>query len=118
MQKSKNATIAIIIGIFMYGLLATFKLVKQINIQYLYIINPIVWITLSIILHFTLGKNIENKKLKKPTIQYTLIAVLILIIVYMLSGLVVTFGNNPYSTNLKGLLHNLWIFGTVMVAKE
>ena len=65
-----------------------------------------------------MGKNLENKKLKKPIIQYTIIAVLIFIIIYMLSGLFVTFGKNPYSTTLKGLLHNLWIFGAVLISKE
>lgn len=118
MQKSKNATIVIIIGILFYGLLGTCKLVKEINILYLYIINPVVWIGISLLLHFCLGKNIENKKLRKPIIQYTIIAILIYIIVYMLSGLVVTFGKNPYSTNLIGLFHNLWIFGSVLIAKE
>lgn len=36
----------------------------------------------------------------------------------MLSGLIVTFGKNPNSSTLKGLVYNLWIFGSVMVAKE
>ena len=56
--------------------------------------------------------------MQKTIIQYTIIATLVFIIVYMLSGLVVTFGENPYSTTLKGLVHNLWIFGTVIFAKE
>ena len=41
MQKSKNATIVILIAIFTYGLLGSIKLVKDINTIYLYIINPI-----------------------------------------------------------------------------
>lgn len=118
MQKSKNATIAIIIAILCYGLFATLRLVKEIGIWYTYVINPLVWVILAVSLHFLLGKNIENKKLKKPIIQYTIISVLIFIIIYMLSGLVVTFGKNPYNTNLNGLIQNLWIFGLVLVAKE
>lgn len=118
MQKSKNATIAIMIGILLYGLLGSIKLVKEINTWYNYIINPLFWIILAISLHFLLGKTFENKKLKKPIIQYTIIAILVWIIVYMLSGLVVTFGKNPYNTTLKGLFYNFWIFGTVLIAKE
>ena len=118
MQKSRNATIAIIVGIFFYVLLANLKLVKEFNIIYLYIINPLFWIGLSILLYSILGKNIENKKMREPIIKYTIIAILTLIIVYMLSGLIVTFGRNPNSTTLKGLAYNLWIFGSVMVAKE
>ena len=118
MQKSKGATICTIVIILLYGILGNFKLVRDINILYLYIINPFFWIGLSIVLHFLLGKNIENKKLKRPIIEYSIIASLVFIIVYMLSGLFVTFGKNPYNTTLKGLLHNLWIFGVILVAKE
>ena len=118
MQKSKNATIIIIILICFFGLLGNIKLIKDKNVIYLYIINPIFWIISSIILHYLLGKNIENKKLKKPIMEYTIIATLVFIIVYMLSGLFVTFGKNPYNVTPTGLLHNLWIFGTVLVAKE
>ena len=118
MQKSKTATIITIIAILLYGLLGSFILIKKINIIYLYVINPLVWILIALLLRFLLGKNIENKKLKKPIIQYTIIASLAFIIIYMLSGLVVTFGKNPYSATLTGLMHNLWIFGTAIIAKE
>lgn len=118
MQKSRNATIVIMVGIFLYGLLGALKLEKEIHTWYQYIINPLFWVILAILLHFLFGKTFENKKLKKPIIQYTIIAVLVWIITYMLSGLVVTFGKNPYNTTIKGLLYNLWIFGTVLVAKE
>ena len=118
MQKSKNATIVILIAIFTYGLLGSIKLVKDINTIYLYIINPIFWIGLSIILFNILGKSIEKRKIKKDITEYTLIATIVFIVTYMLSGLFVTFGNNPYNTSIIGVLHNLWIFGTVLVAKE
>ena len=36
----------------------------------------------------------------------------------MLSGLFITFGKNPYATNLFGFITNLWIMGTVLIAKE
>lgn len=118
MQKSKNITIGIIIFILIYGLIANLKLVFSINRIYLYIINPIFWIGLAIVLRVILGKNIEKKKIKKQIIQYTIIAVLVYIIVNMLSGLFITFGHNPYNTTLIGLLNNLWITGTIIVAKE
>ena len=118
MKKSKNATIVILIAIFTYGLLGSIKLVKDINTIYLYIINPIFWIGLSIILFNILGKSIEKRKIKKDITEYTLIATIVFIVTYMLSGLFVTFGNNPYNTSIIGVLHNLWIFGTVLVAKE
>ena len=118
MQKSKNATIIIIMLILLYGLLGSIKFIRSINTIYLYIINPIFWIGLSILLHNLLCKNKENRKLKRTIMTYTLIAILVYIIVYMLSGLFVTFGKNPYSTTPIGLLHNLWITGTVLIAKK
>lgn len=118
MQKSKNATIAIILLILGYGLFATFKLVTKYNIAYLYIINPIFWLALAIGLRFILGRNTENKKLRKPIIQYTITASLVYIITYMLSGLFVTFGKNPFATTLKGLITNLWILGVSILTRE
>ena len=118
MQKSKNATIAIILLILGYGLFATFKLITKYNIAYLYLINPIFWLVLAIGLRIILGKDTENKKLKKPIIQYTITATLIYIITYMVSGLFVTFGKNPFATSLKGLITNLWILGIPILAKE
>ena len=118
MQKSKNATIVIMMIILLFGLLGSIKLVRDINVIYLYIIQPIFWIGLSILLHYVLGNNIENRRLKKPIMEYTIIATLVFIIVYMLSGLFVTFGKNPYNATPIGLMHNLWIFGTILIAKE
>lgn len=118
MQKSKKVTIFIIFLILLYGLLGNMQFVKQINNLYLYVINPIIWIVISVILYFLLGKNIENKKLKNVIIEYTIVAVLSFIIINMLSGLVVTFGKNPNSTTIIGLIYNFWIFGVELIARE
>lgn len=118
MQKSKIFTYVTIATILFYGLFANLKLVRNINILYLYIINPIFWIGLAIFLYFALGKSLEKRRLKKQITQYTIIAALTYIIIYMLSGLIITFGDNPYNTSIKGLMHNLWTIGTIIVAKE
>ena len=118
MQKSKNITIAIIILMLIYGLLANLKLVFNINAIYLYIINPLFWITLAVFLKIAIGKSYQKSRIKKEVIQYILIAVIIYILTYMISGLFITFGNNPYFTTVKGFLINLWIFGTVIISKE
>lgn len=118
MQKLKNATLAIILLILGYGLFATFKLIVKYNIAYLYIINPIFWITLVIALRFLLGKNTENKRLRKPIVQYTITASLVYILTYMISGLFITFGQNPFATSLKGLIINIWILGVAILARE
>ena len=101
-----------------YGLLANLKLVFNINAIYLYIINPLFWITLAVFLKIAIGKSYQKSKIKKEVIQYILIAVIIYILTYMISGLFITFGNNPYFTTVKGFLINLWMFGTVIISKE
>ena len=118
MQKSKLGTAFIILAILIYGLVSNFILVCKINIVYLYIINPLFWILLSVLIFFTFGKNYDNKKLRNSIIQYTIVAVLSYIIIYLLSGLFVTFGKNPYNTKLNGLIKNIWITGVAICAKE
>ena len=61
MQKSKLATIIIIAIILIYGLLANFKLIYEINAIYWNIINPLFWLILSAVLFFAFGKNYDNK---------------------------------------------------------
>ena len=118
MQKSKNATIFVILLILAYGLLGTCKLVLDINIAYLYIINPLFWIGLAIILNSLIPKIYEKKKIKKEIISYIIIASLSYIIIYIISGIFVSFGKNPYSTTVVGYLTNLWITMSVIIARE
>ena len=118
MQKNKKATIIIMIFILLYSLLAEFKLVTTINKIYLYILNPLIWIGLAIFLRTVLGKSYEIKKLKKDIITYSFIAVLTYIIVYLISGLFITFGKNPFSITILGIVTNLWIFVSVIISKE
>ena len=90
MQKSKGATIGIIILMFLYGCFAYSNWVKQNNFIYLYIINPIFWTGLALFLRFNLGQSYEKKKNKKQIIEYCLIGVLVYIITYMISGLFIS----------------------------
>lgn len=118
MQKSKVATIGIILLMFIYMLFSYSNWVKQNNFVYLYIINPIFWLTLATFLRFTIGKTYEKKKNKKEMIEYCCIGVLVYIITYMISGLFITFGKNPYSTTIFGIITNLWILAVAIVARE
>ena len=117
MQKSKIATILVIGMIILYtGLRVT--IFSTFGWIYTYLINPLFWIILAITLYKVLGKTYENQKFKKEIIEYTLIACLVYILVYLISGLFVTFGKNPYARTIKGILTNLWILGTVIAARE
>lgn len=117
MQKSKGATLIIILIIVIYTILGITYLRPNVNDLYIYVINPIFWIILSVILLISL-KKIYKRNLKKEVIQYTITTILIYIIVLLISGSFVSFGHNPYSTTIKGLLTNAWIFGIIIVAKE
>ena len=118
MQKSKIVTSIIVVIILIYGILANTNIVFNIYGLFLYIINPIFWIILSGVLYFSIARIYTNTKLRKKIIQYTTVAVLTYLVIYLLSGLFVTFGNNPYNTTLKGLIINFWILGVPIFAKE
>lgn len=117
MQKSKIATICLIIIIAFYTLIRVAFLQKLGDITP-YLINPLFWITYAIVLYKLLDKNYENKKLKRQIIEYTLIACLVYILTYMISGIFVSFGRNPYNRTIKGILINIWSFGGLIVARE
>lgn len=118
MQKSKKATLLIIVIILIYGLISTTKLVIDINIPYLYIINPLFWIGMALILKIIIPSGYEKRKLKKEIISYIIIAAFSYIIVYILSGIFIGFGKNPSSTTVIGYITNLWISMSVIIAKE
>lgn len=118
MQKSKIATIGIIILMMIYGFFTYSNWVSQNNFVYLYIINPIFWIGLAFFLQFSIGRTYENRKNRREIIEYCAIGVLIYIITYMVSGLFITFGKNPYSTKIVGIITNIWILGSAIIAKE
>ena len=117
MQKSKIATICLIIVIAVYTIIRVTFLNKLGDITP-YLINPAFWIIFAITLYKLLDKNYENKKLKKQIIEYTLIACLTYILTFMLSGIFVTFVHNPFNRTLKGILVNIWSFGGALVARE
>ena len=118
MQKSKKATIFVILLILAYSLLGNLKLVIEINKIYLYIINPIFWIGMAIILKNLIPKMYEKQKIKKEIISYIIIAALSYIVAYILSGIFISFGKNPFATTVKGYLINMWITMSVIIARE
>ncbi len=118
MQKSKILTIIVIIVILFYGLLANLKLVNEINTIYLYYINPLFWIVLAVLLKNTINDVYRSLKIKKEIAYCAIICAIIYVMIYMISGLFLTFGKNPYFTTIKGFIINLWILGTIIIAKE
>lgn len=117
MQKSKFITIAIILVIIMYLLISQFQLMKY-GIIYSYIINPLFFICTALFLKFFITPPYSTNKFKNDIIQYVLITILIYALIYMLSGLFVNFGTNPYASNFRGLVFNLYSTGLVIFCRE
>ena len=118
MQKSKSLTIIVIIAMLFYGLLANLKLINEINNIYLYYVNPLFWIILAVFLKVTINDLYKKLKIKKEIVYCAIICAIMYVMIYMISGLFLTFGKNPYSTTIKGLVTNLWISGTIIISRE
>ena len=116
MQKS-NKNICYLIIVLIYAILSQ-TIFYKLGQKFTNIINPIFWIVFLIITYITMTPRIINKKNEKKIIQYAIVAALIYIIVYFLSGLLVTFGASPYSNTIKGIAINLWVTGTVIIGRE
>lgn len=117
MQKSKIATISLIIIIIIYTAMSL-QLLKAFGRIYTYILNPLYWIIFSLIIIRLLGINFENTIIKKDIIQYTVIAILIYIIVNLLIGIFVGFNQNPYLNTPVGIIMNCWILGVPTICRE
>ena len=117
MKQTKIETILIFGILILYYALSQIFFIKMGSI-YSIIINPLFWILLCVSLKLYIKKTYATAKLKKEIIDYTLIAVLGYIIVYLISGLFVSFGKNPNSTTLKGLIINFWVKGSVILTRE
>ena len=116
MQKS-NKNIIYLIIILIYAILSQI-IFSGYGQKFTNIINPIFWIIFSIIMYVTITPQIINKRNEKKVVQYTIVATLVYIIIYFLCGLFVTFGRNPYSNTILGLLTNFWVTGIVILGRE
>ena len=117
MKQTKIETILIFVILILYYVLSQIYFIKMGSI-YTMVINPLFWILLCVALKIYIKKTYAVAKLKKEIIDYTLITVLGYIIVYLISGLFVSFGKNPNSATLKGLIINFWVTGTVILTRE
>jgi signal peptidase I len=117
MRQTKIETILIFGVLILFYALSQIFFIKMGSI-YSTIINPLFWILFCVILKLYIKRTYAIAKLKKEIIDYTLITVLGYIIVYLISGLFVSFGKNPNSTTLKGVLINFWVTGSVTLTRE
>jgi len=108
---------------FLYSILIFLAIVIFIFFQmgerglYSNVYSPIIWLGLLITaLLFTVHEK-QRVKARGERIQTVFIVVLVILIVYFLSGLLTGYANTPYNTSLNGILRNLWIIVFVDIAK-
>ena len=117
MKRTKIETIIVFLVLILYCVLSKMFFVK-LGTVYTIVINPIFWIALAIIMKLYFKQFYITHKLRKEILDYTLISVLVYIILYLAFGVFVSFGKNPNSTTLIGLLTNFWINGSVIFCRE
>lgn len=120
MQKSFIVTTIILTSIYIYQIVSQYFFIQAENLfLYRYFLNPIIWLAIAVLLKFILYDNLYiNKKLKNSIIQYILIGGLIYVILYLILGLFTGFSKSPYSITIKGVFINIWITGTLLIARE
>lgn len=117
MKNSKLSTMFILLVILAYYIFSKIYLVPLGN-TYTYIINPLFFMILAIILKFVLLLPYKTNKYKKSIIQYVFITMLLYSFLYLISGLLTGYGANPYTANVRGIVFNLYSVGLVVFFRE
>lgn len=117
MQRYRNTTFFVLIVLCVYFLFSQFYL-KTLGNTYTYIINPLFYTLLALVLKFIITSPYKNDKYKRNMIQYVAITVLSYTILYLLSGLFLTYGKNPYARTFWGLILNLYSAGLIILCRE
>lgn len=117
LQKSRKITILMLAILVIYSIIANYSLVSH-GFLYYYIVNPLFWFIFIVISKVLLSKTNESNKLRKEVLEYTIIASLVNVGIYIFSQFFIEVGKNPYSTSIKGILLNLYIYIWPIIAKE
>lgn len=117
MQKSKIITILIILIILIYTLISQVYFSTLGNI-YTFIINPLFFVLLALGLKLFLIHPYSTNKYKKDIIQYSLITILFYCVIYLLTGLFTSYGDNPYISSIRGITINAFSTGLIIFCRE
>lgn len=87
--------------------------------MYIYVIKPLVWIFILILTVISFSNDfIKNTKYKKIVDFSVIMLTIIYFILYFSSGYLKGFAYNPFTNTFKGIMLNIWSFGTILIAKE
>lgn len=117
MRRINKKGIFIICSIILY-IIASFFLIKYYNNFYFKVINPVFWGGLFAFSFVFFKEDYVNKKYRFDILVNMIISVIIFFIVYYLVGFISGFQKTPYDNSLKGILINLWSYGTVIFFQE
>lgn len=108
----------IIYGLLIFYLITNTFLLIPAGLDYYNYINPLLWIGMFGISYYLSHDSSLRIKGEKDKTQSLIIAMIIYIIIYFLSGLVFGFERTPYSKSLVNIIKNIWFFGSVVVFQE
>lgn len=105
--------------VFSSALLEVTKTSIKFGSLYTYVIKPVIWIFIGIIVvvFFKNERNI-NCKYKREVNFAVLASSLVYFLIYFVLGYIKGFANNPYDISLKGIMLNLWTFVPILVVRE
>ena len=84
LQKSRKITVLMLAILVIYSIVANYSLVSHAQMYY-YIVNPLFWFIFIIATGLLLFKTNESTKLGKDVLEYTVIASLIYVGIYIVS---------------------------------
>ena len=108
----------IIYGLLIFYLIINTFLLIPAGLDYYNYINPFIWIGMFGLSYYLSQDSNLRIKGKKDKTQNLIIAMILYIIIYFLSGLVFGFERTPYSKSLISIIKNIWFFGSVVVFQE
>lgn len=117
MRRINKKGIFIICSIILY-IIASFFLIKYYNNFYFKVINPVFWGGLFAFSYAFFNEDYVNKKYRIDILTNMIITIIIFFIIYYLAGFISGFQKTPYDNSLKGILINLWTYGTVIFFQE
>lgn len=114
----KNTKFFLLIAILILYKLITFTFGIENTKIFLFLINPIFYLSIFLLARKILSKPFERKKERKEKSKTTIIFTFLYLIIFFLLGLVLTFENTPYSLKILSIIKNLYSFISVIVFQE
>ena len=117
MNKSKLNTIIIIISLLLYYLFSQLYLLK-LGKTFTLVINPLVWISIAILLKLLVITPRNRYKFKETIVKYVIVAILLYALVYFVCGVWTGVGKGAYLQGFGAVINNLYTIGVILLCKE